>query len=165
MSYLSIEAKEAIVLKAVNRGSKSLVEIARANNVGLSTLQRWLQRFRRGEPLGAKSVTAASQGNLSKEERFTHLLATHGLDDIALGKYCREQGLYSHQLVQWRHAFLNAKVDETSQQNKTRLNALTAENKRLKTDLNYKEKALAEASALLILKKKADLIWGGNAAA
>jgi ribosomal protein L4 len=30
----------------------------------------------------------------------------------------------------------------------------------LKKELNRKEKALAEASALLILKKKADLIWG-----
>ncbi len=40
------------------------------------------------------------------------------------------------------------------------LKALRSENKRLKKDLNRKDKALAETSALLVLKKKADLIWG-----
>lgn len=37
---------------------------------------------------------------------------------------------------------------------------LREENKRLKKDLRRKEKALAETSALLVLKKKAHLIWG-----
>ena len=32
--------------------------------------------------------------------------------------------------------------------------------KELEADLRKKEKALAEASALLVLKKKAHLIWG-----
>jgi hypothetical protein len=32
--------------------------------------------------------------------------------------------------------------------------------KQLEKELHRKDKALAEASALLILKKKADLIWG-----
>jgi hypothetical protein len=32
--------------------------------------------------------------------------------------------------------------------------------KKLQFDLNRKEKALAEVSALLILQKKANLIWG-----
>ena len=40
------------------------------------------------------------------------------------------------------------------------LKKLKAINKKLKVDLNRKDKALAEASALLILKKKADSIWG-----
>ena len=34
--------------------------------------------------------------------------------------------------------------------------------KQLKSDLNRKDKALAELTALLILKKKADLLWGGS---
>ena len=39
---------------------------------------------------------------------------------------------------------------------------LKIENTKLHQDLRRKEKALAEASALLIMKKKADLIWGGR---
>ena len=38
--------------------------------------------------------------------------------------------------------------------------ALRLENKRLRSDLDRKDRALAEASALLILKKKAQAIWG-----
>ena len=37
---------------------------------------------------------------------------------------------------------------------------LKAENKELKRDLYRKDRALAETTALLVLKKKADLIWG-----
>jgi hypothetical protein len=34
--------------------------------------------------------------------------------------------------------------------------------KELERDLSRKEKALAETTALLVLKKKADLIWGSG---
>jgi hypothetical protein len=34
--------------------------------------------------------------------------------------------------------------------------------KQLKRDLHRKDKALAEVTALLILKKKTDLLWGDN---
>ena len=40
------------------------------------------------------------------------------------------------------------------------LNELKAENKELKRDLHRKNGALAETTALLVLKKKADLLWG-----
>ena len=40
------------------------------------------------------------------------------------------------------------------------LKVLKEDNRRLQRELRRKEKALAEASTLLIMKKKADLIWG-----
>ena len=40
------------------------------------------------------------------------------------------------------------------------MSELRARNKELERDLNRKDKALAETTALLVLKKKADLIWG-----
>ena len=42
------------------------------------------------------------------------------------------------------------------------LKLLKAENKVLKKELHRKEKALAETAALLVLKKKANLIWGDH---
>ena len=41
-------------------------------------------------------------------------------------------------------------------------NKLTTEINELKKDLNRKDKALAEVSALLIMKKKANFLWGDN---
>ena len=40
------------------------------------------------------------------------------------------------------------------------IKSLRAENNALKQDLCRKDKALAETAALLIIKKKAHLIWG-----
>ena len=53
----------------------------------------------------------------------------------------------------------NANQDK-NQSRDAELKKLKAEIKLLKKELNRKDRALAETSALLILKKKANLIWG-----
>lgn len=42
------------------------------------------------------------------------------------------------------------------------MSELKAKIKELDRDLNRKNKALAETTALLVLKKKADLLWGNG---
>jgi hypothetical protein len=42
------------------------------------------------------------------------------------------------------------------------LKATERENRKLGKELARKEKALAETAALLVLRKKADAIWGDN---
>ena len=50
----------------------------------------------------------------------------------------------------------NSKEDKAAHQK------IQDEMKQLKSDLNRKDKALAELTALLVLKKKADLLWGDS---
>lgn len=50
---------------------------------------------------------------------------------------------------------------DTKKSNTVELKALRNENKLLKQELRRKDSALAETAALLVLKKKATLIWGG----
>ena len=158
MTHLSIEAKEAITLKAVNRSSgESVLEIAKANNIGYSTLQRWVNNYKSGKPLCTKKQ---SMLKLSPKDKLEHIIATSSLDESSLGKYCRKHGLYSHQLEKWRLDFMTPKQELSRDKDKSELKKLKAENKHLQRELRRKEKALAEASALLILKKKAELIWG-----
>jgi len=159
---LSSEAKETIVLKALNRGETTLESIARANNIGYSTLQKWIKCHRDGIPLERKTNQSKSSNALTRTEQFNHLLATSKLDEVSLGKYCREHGLYSHQLTAWRDAFMTTPNGKKHAE-QTELKKLRKENQQLKKDLRRKEKALAEASALLVMKKKADLIWGEDA--
>jgi len=45
MGQVSKEVKDAIIGKAFNRGTTSLRQIARDNNIGVSTLHKWLQRY------------------------------------------------------------------------------------------------------------------------
>jgi hypothetical protein len=50
--------------------------------------------------------------------------------------------------------------DAKTTNDKVELKALRAENGLLKKELRRKESALAEAAALLILKKKVQSLWG-----
>ena len=159
MSKLSIEAKQAIVEKVLARDGRTVKEIAEAHNVGYSTLQKWIIQSRNGGIINSGKSVKNSQA-LSLSERFQHLMATASLDEIAVGIYCRENGLYAVQLTQWKDAFMTQQSVIKKQDNLAELKALRAENKQLKQDVKRKNSALAEATALLILKKKASLIWG-----
>lgn len=43
-------------------------------------------------------------------DRFQHLMATASLEETELGIYCREKGIYSFQLTEWKEAFMAQKV-------------------------------------------------------
>lgn len=165
MSYYPLEVKEALVQKALSRGSQGLEQFAKENKVGYSTMQRWLKCKREGKSFGVRPKARISKQDADYLLK-KHVLATANLDKQAVGMYCREQGIYSFQLEQWRDEFMsnngdkNDQQDQTQEQNCDELKTLRAENKALKKDLRRKEKALGEATALLHLKKKADSIWG-----
>ena len=160
MVQLSAEGKAAVIAKALSRGDISLKQIASERGIGYSTLQKWLSEARKaGKGDGCASHETIKDG--SQKLPLEHLLSTTELDDEAIGAYCRAQGIHSFQLKQWRdelmtHTAAGKKENKYSKE----IKALRDENKRLKKDLHRKDKALAETSALLVLKKKADLIWG-----
>ena len=155
MAHLSLEAKESIIKQTINRGHKSVKEIAETNNIGCSTLHRWVKEYRPSNSTLGKTCKV----KISRETKLNHIIATTSLDESSLGIYCREQGIYSHQLLQWKQDLMSDSPQKNSEL-KSELKKLKLENKLLKKDLNRKDKALAETSALLVLKKKADLIWG-----
>jgi hypothetical protein len=97
---------------------------------------------------------------LARSDQLKHLLATAALDETTLGAYCREHGIYSFQMQQWKNEFMSNDKSQKNQETQTELRALRAENKLLKKDLLRKDRALAETTALLVLKKKADLLFG-----
>ena len=88
-------------------------------------------------------------------DRLQILMESHGLDDEALNAFCREKGVFRHHLEQWQSTFTaGGAVD-----NRLQLRELKDTNKALKRELNRKEKALAEAAALLVLQKKYQALW------
>ena len=167
MAHISTDAKTAIILQAINRGSRSIVSIAASNNIGQSTLSRWVKHYKQGNLPGSKALKSNSalyNNPLNGEQKFEHILASNGLDDVSLGKYCRQHGLYAHELTTWKNELMTRKnTGDNSVDIKAELNEMKAKNKELERELRRKDKALAEASALLILKKKAVLIWGESA--
>lgn len=159
MTHVSEKTKQAIIKKALCRNGQTLTEIARANNIATSTLSTWLKK---AANIGGEDVikSIAGKASLSLAERFKHLLATSGQEDAIISAYCRKHGLYPHQLTQWEADFMTATTQPEKHQKNAELKELRAENKALKHIISRKDKVLAETVALLVLKKKADQIWG-----
>ena len=88
-------------------------------------------------------------------------LETAALSEIELSEYCRRKGLYPEQVQQWRQAcILGQQSARTLQQaEKAQAKADKKRIRQLEQELRRKDKALAEAAALLILQKKLDAYW------
>ena len=90
-------------------------------------------------------------------EQLVALQETHGLPAEALQAWCRERGLFAHHLTSWKTVFCAEAKEPASGVREIR--ALKDEIVDLKRDVVRKDKALAEAAALLILQKKFRALW------
>ena len=122
-------------------------------------LRRALQGF--GLLLGnAVPGNGKKAENWSSADKFAVVLETASLNEAECSAYCRHKGLYIEQIQAWREACQEANnqdVNRQSKQNKDDAKRI----RQLEKELQRKEKVLAEAAALLILRKKAQAIWGG----
>lgn len=162
MIRISEEAKENIIKKALNRNGQTIAEIAQANNVGNSTLSKWVRCFQSGEEKDKHQKSNIASRQATAAERFKHLQETFGKGDDMVGAYCRQHGIYPHQLIKWKADFMTKTPEQKQKQSNAELKELRAENKALKHMIVRKDKVLAETVALLVLKKKAAQIWGEN---
>ena len=91
-----------------------------------------------------------------------HHFETANLTEIEFSEYCREKGVYPEQVKEWKEACINANDNAREKSTKAgkELRAERKEKEKLEKELARKEKALAEVAALLVLRKKADAIWG-----
>lgn len=99
----------------------------------------------------------------SGENKLAVVIETASLNEQELSEYCRRKGLYVEQIARWKEAAIAGSETADAPLSKTERQELKAErnkSRELEKELRRKEKALAEAAALLVLKKKAQTIWG-----
>src|SRR5690606_29631362 len=99
------------------------------------------------------------------EEKLQAVFESQSLNEEDLGAFLRKKGLHSADLDRWKKEIATAfsvtgKKVRGRPRKDPELVAALEENKKLKRDLRRKEKALAEQTALIILKKKAEELWG-----
>ena len=92
------------------------------------------------------------------EEKYAAMIEAASLPDEELGAFLRKKGLHQANLRQWRQEMLKGLEKPGGRSSKN--SAETRRIRELERELTRKEKALAEAAALLILKKKAQALWG-----
>jgi hypothetical protein len=147
---------EQALVKVFSRGKRSVRLVAEDLNVNYHTLKNWMKRPS-VDKLGVKMIKEKRPQDWGAEEQLMALHETHGLSGEALHAWCREHGLFAHHLAGWKTAFCaEAKAGASGTRD---LRILRDEIEHLKRELLRKDKALAEAAALLILQKKFRALW------
>ena len=141
----------------------SACALCKETGVSQGTLSRWLRNARTLTGMGNgkhnKQGAAKSSPRWTVAEKLRMVVESAALSDEDLGAFLRREGLHQAQLDQWREAALDALADgEGNRRKKPSREAKRI--KELEKELRRKEKALAETAALLVLKKKAQQIWG-----
>ena len=96
--------------------------------------------------------------DLPPAEKLRLVMEASALSDSELGAFLRQHGIHEAQLEQWRRTALSAL--ETEKKSKRRNSHEAKKIKALERELDRKDKALAEVTALLALKKKLDALLG-----
>lgn len=154
------EMKESIIARLIS-GDESVTDIQRETGVGINTLYRW-----RDHALNQKGLSATTKyknaDKWSSQDKFTVVIETANLSEIEFSEYCRNKGIYPEQVKEWKEACMNANNNEKERNTKAgkELREERRQKEKLEKELQRKEKALAEAAALLVLRKKANAIWG-----
>ena len=134
-----------------------------------STLYRWVSVAGKLIPRGdsvAPFVTDPTQRpsrmkrpqDWSAEAKLAAVMEAAALSDEELGAFLRSKGIHEAQLQEWRELMLSGLNPSSVQHTKTKKE--TKRVRELEKELRRKDKALAETAALLVLKKKAQAIWG-----
>ena len=112
--------------------------------------------------VGCYRTADAGPEGWSTADKFATVVETAALNAAELGEYCRQRGRYPQQVQAWRGACEQANdwEQERARQARGEEAAQRRRIRALERELKHKEKALAEAAALLVLSKKAAAIWG-----
>jgi transposase-like protein len=153
-----IEAVKKVLLRGQDR---SISSVARSLGIKISTIHGWIKAMKTKD---LTEDTPTSGGTIQKipyrwstKERFDSIIESSKLSQEELSEYCRKKGVFPHHLEKWKVEFVESFGN--GQFNNSETKKLKNEIKNLSFELKRKEKALAEAAALLVLKKKASDLW------
>ena len=155
MNQYPKELKESIVARMLAPENVGVPELVRETGIPKDTLYCWRSKARNN----ATPTQNSSSGALSSEEKFNVVLETASLNEAELGEYCRRNGLFAQQISAWREVCTQAHAPLAPKAERQQLRSQTQRIKRLEAELRRKDKALAEAAALLILQKKVRALW------
>ena len=158
--------KEKMLQKMAGSHGRSAASLSADAGVSQATLSRWRKE--------ASSVPQVTSKKISKQktrggrrgkrpqdwttlEKMRAVVEASELSDEALGEFLRREGLHQADLDAWRTQTAEALAPR---RRRPKVSAEAKHIRMLEKELLRKDKALAEAAALIVLKKKALEIWG-----
>ncbi len=151
MKTYSDEFKNSIVVKLLPPHNVSVPQLVKETGIPRDTLYGW-----RRQAVGQGAVASASVrplGTWSSEAKFSAVVETASLNELELGEYCRRQGLFPEQIAAWRATCRRANEPLPSPAERTERRVAREQITSLTRELQRKDRALAEAAALLLLQK------------
>src|SRR4051812_27567977 len=139
--------KQKMIERLTGKDAISARQASQETGISQATLSKWLQDAHTVPWMPPKKRRTKPW---SVEEKARVLTETARLTGAELSGYLERQGLLLAELQQWRLA-----LDEEGRASM----ATTKRIHKLERELARKEKALAEAAALLVLKKKVEDVW------
>ena len=145
----SVAFKQKMVQRLTGTNAMSASQLARDTGIRQQNLSRWLQEARSLPIMADKPKPAVREWTVEQKARV--LAEAANLDGDELTAYLEREGVKLAEYEQWRIA-----LDEGG-----RASASTTKRiRQLERELARKEKALAEAATLLVLKKKVETLYG-----
>ena len=151
--------KKSIVRKLLLPDSPGIKKISEEYGVTTTTLYSWLKKYKESALMTDGKRTPDEWSLVEKQEAIVEAAA---LDDTQLGEWLRRKGLKSEHLQLWPNEIRKALLASLSNQPKRELQQARQVIKKLEKEVRQKEKALAEVTAILALKKKLSILFGGE---
>ena len=159
MNEYSEAFKANMVKKMMLPGGPTATALSTKTGISQPTLSRWLRDAREKGMSDAKPPARPVRrpSDWKPADKLRLLAETEGLEGEELGTILRREGLHEADLAEWRQAAMAAlgggpkSAQGASEGRRVR---------QLEKQLRRKDKALAEAAALLVLQKKVQELWG-----
>ena len=149
--------RASMVQKLSGPDSRSATALAEEVGVPQSTLSRWLREYGRIAATGGTMSSKKRPRNWTAKQKLEAVIEYERLDEEERGRYLRGKGLYSVDVERWRE-----EIEQALEKKPNKKDPKDQRIRQLEGELRRKEKALAETAALLVLKKKAQNIWGDS---
>jgi transposase len=143
----SIAFKQKMVERLTGKNAVSAVRLARDTGIRQQNLSRWLQEAR-SLPYVVSSNESGPRWGVEQKAQLVANAAK--LSGEQLTAYLAEQGVKLADFERWRSALQDDSHGSTAAGKRIR---------QLERELARKEKALAEAAALLVLKKRVQSLY------
>jgi len=153
--------KAKMVAKMVGPGARSANSLSREAGVSQAALSAWLRKAKMGPMVDEKRAAGgkpAKRWTAAEKIRVVREAAEAG--ESELGALLRREGLHEANLAEFRDEVLAAAARGFEADRPSK--GLSPDQKKLRQvqkELDRKEKALAEAAALLVLRGKAEALF------
>ncbi len=131
--------------------NRTVASLSQEIGVSEATLYNWKKQFRPKGYVVPRKSTIVDQWDA--KAKLAAVIQTAAMNEAERSEYCRKHGLYPEQIEAWKAAFEASDPGDAAPSSKSDLAAERKKSRALEKELRRKDKALAEAAALLTLSK------------